>query len=568
MVKWNISKSRQSTHKLFQPSEILDILLKNRGIVNVEETNEYLHPSLQSINASSVGLDQNHLDKAIARIQKAIRSKESIVVYTDYDADGVCGGAILWETLYSLGARVMPYIPSRKTEGYGLSTIGIDAIIKDYHPDLLITVDHGITAAKHVAYAKEKGIETIIIDHHVKPRILPKAYCIVHTSLLTATGITWFFSNYLLSEIQKTKFVTQLENNLDLACIGTVADLIPLVGPNRVIVTFGLQSLNRTRRIGLNALIQDSNLQKGALDTFHVSHVLAPRINAMGRLTHAIDALRLLCTTDESRAKTLAQKLGVTNRDRQSLTGSETILAFEMAEKRLSKLIFIEHKDFTEGVIGLIAGKLSERYYRPAVVLSIGEKYSKASARSISGFNIVELFREVSDLLIDMGGHPMAAGFTVATEHITTLRERLKNLVEEKLSDDLMVRSVTADLELQLCEISRPVYNEIQKMAPFGAGNREPIFVSRGVEITGVTCVGREKNHLKCSISQTDQDKFRNNFEAIGFGMGDRREEFKTGQLFDIAYQITDNSWNGVSRLQLKLLDVKISKTRPIHSSR
>ena len=308
----------------------------------------------------------------------------------------------MWETIHAMGGNVMPYIPHRQEEGYGLSIKGIDSVREQYDPSLIITVDHGITAYKFIEYATLLGIDVVVTDHHVKPDKLPDC-TIVHTTNLCGAGVAWFVAK----ELGKP--------DLALAAIGTIADLVSLTGVNRSIVKFGLQEINKTKRVGLLALMQDAGVTPGELSTYDISHVLAPRLNAMGRLVHAMDALRLLCTHKEDKAIILARTLGLTNKERQQLTTDTTSHAFKGLTSRLQgetlqKLLFISHETYNPGVIGLVAGKLVEEYYRPAVVISHGEEVSKGSARSIRGFNIVEAIKRCSDLLIDVGGHPMAAG--------------------------------------------------------------------------------------------------------------------------------------------------------------
>ena len=340
--------------------DLIENILKNRGLTTKKEIEEFFHPPYPPHLPSFPDLA-----KAIERIKKAINNKESIVVYADYDADGVTAGAIMWETIYKLGGNVMPYIPHRIEEGYGLSLKGIDAVKKEFNPSLIITVDHGITAWEKIAYAKSLGIDVIVTDHHVKPIKLPDCL-IVHTTELSGAGVSWCVAKKLMPD-----------PDLSLAAIGTIADMMPLVGPNRSIVKFGLLAIAKTKRVGLEAL--------------------------MGDAEHALDALRLLCTNNKEKARTLAETLGLKNRERQQLTADTTLHALGLVPKTTKKLIFIAHQSYNQGVIGLVAGKLVEEYYVPAIVVSKGEVYSKASARSIAGFNIVEAIRSASDLLVDVG---------------------------------------------------------------------------------------------------------------------------------------------------------------------
>lgn len=558
MKKWNILNNQKTYNiKHITEDEVIKILLKNRGLTKKKDIEEFLNPDLAQVTAEKLNIKKKELSKAVARIKKAISDKESIVVYTDYDVDGVCAGAIIWETLHKMGAKIMPYVPHRVEEGYGLSEKGIEAVIKLHKPSLIITVDHGVTAAEKVKYLASRGIDTIIIDHHLIPKKVPRAIALVHTTYLCATGVAWFFANVLKGE--KSDETT---SNLDLVALATIADLIPLVGPSRTLVTFGLKELNKTKRIGLLALIDECGLQKGDIGVYEIGHILAPRINAMGRITHAIEALRLLCTRDKDRAKDLAKQLVQTNSDRQIQTSDSILLATEIVKKQLiikenqsEKLIFISEERFTQGVIGLVASRLVDSYYLPAIVISEGKEYSKASARSIAGFNIVEAINKASDLLVDVGGHPMAAGFTIETRNLTKLREKLMSIVAADLPTQLLTRVINIDLLLKLNDITDSLYKTISKLSPFGVGNPEPVFVTEGVSISGARLVGRDKKHLKLFIKQADTTK---TIEAIGFGMGPLYPSLNPSTVINIVYNINEDRWNGNNGLQLKLKDVKI----------
>lgn len=540
--KWKILSEKKE--------DIIQILLSNRGLTTKKDIEQFLHPKhAGELTAKDVGIDPRALKKAVAGIHKAIQDKESIVVYADYDADGISAGAIMWETIHAMGGNVMPYIPHRVEEGYGLSVKGIDAVRQQYDPSLIITVDHGITAHKNVAYAKSLGIDVIVTDHHVKPDKLPDC-TIVHTTKLCGAGVSWFVSKELDNRRD--------EELLALAAIGTIADIVPLTGANRSIVKYGLKQLNQTSRVGLIALMRDAGLTLGELSPYDISHVLAPRLNAMGRLVHAMDALRLLCTHQKDKAMLLARKLGLTNKERQQLTIDTSLHAKNIVAQRsregLPKLLFVTHETYNQGVIGLVAGKLVEEYFRPAIVVSRGEEVSKASARSIPGFNIVEAIKNCSDLLVDVGGHPMAAGFTVETKHLAELQTRLETLAEKKLTDMLLTRVLRIDTELPFARITPAFWEKLREFEPFGFGSPEPIFVSRGVLVDDVRLVGADGKHLKLSIEQSSS-----RLEAIAFGMGAFYPELKSDKPIDIAYTIDMNVWNGNKKLQLKIKNIHFS---------
>ncbi len=553
MKKWQIL-SQNTEHKKLNTDEIIKVLLANRGLKTKKEIEEFLNPPRpETLTAQAVGIKTDQLQKAVKRIKQAITDKESIIVYSDYDADGVCGAAILWETLNSLGAKVMPYIPDRVEEGYGLSQKGIDSVKKEYGATLIITIDHGITAVEKVAYAKKLGIDVIIADHHVFPKKLPQALAIVHTLQLCGTGVAWFLSRHLSSKID------DLTSKLDLAAMATIADMVPLTGANRILVKYGLRELRKTKRLGLEALIKEAQINKEEIGVYEVSHVLAPRINAMGRLEHAMDSLRLLCTRDATRARDLARHLNETNRTRQELM-EQTL---EHAKAKLAvdgvatdKLIFIVHESYQQGVIGLVAGKLVEEFYKPAIVVWRGEVFSKASARSVNGFNIIETIRKAQDLLIDAGGHPMAAGFTVETKNLKILQEKLMGIANRELDEEKLTRVLKIDCELELSNLTQEFYDGLEKFKPYGLGNPEPVFMSRGISVKDARIVGADGKHLKLLITNSH---ISYPIPAVAFGQGQLFARLSPDKPVDIVYVLSLNEWNNHHNLELKIKDIKLT---------
>lgn len=543
MKEWNIlDKSKNN--------DVIKTLLINRGLRTKKEIEEFLNPpNPYALNPILLGVKKDQLIKAVRRIKDAIKKGEQIVVYGDYDVDGICGTAILWETLNSLGAKVLPYIPHRIEEGYGLSITGISNLKpQTSNLKLIITVDNGIVANDAVDFANKNNIDVIITDHHVPGNKPPKAQAIIHTTKLCGAGVAWALAQQL------TTNNLQLTTHLELVALATIADLVPLIGANRTLTKYGLEYLQKTKRTGLLELFKEAGINPQDVDTYQVGHVIAPRLNAAGRITHAMDSLRLLCTKDKNRARELAQKLGRTNKERQLITEEMTLHAkSEVALRQSSgqasnKLIFISHKSYQQGVIGLVAGKLVEEFYRPSIVVAKGEKYSKASARSVSGFNIIEFIRSASELLVDVGGHPMAAGFTVETAKLSMLEEKLSELAEKQVSDENLSRTLRIDCEIDLDNVSQELYKQLKVLEPFGMGNPQSTFVSRKVVIEDMRLVGNESRHLKLRLGI---------FNAIAFGMGERATEFHIGDRVDIVYTIEEDSWNGNEKLQLKIKDIK-----------
>lgn len=539
------------------PKNILDlekILLKNRDIKTKKQIEDFFSPKLSDIVPEGVGIDKEEVKKALGRIKKAVEKKEQIVIFGDYDVDGVCGTAILWETLNSLGAKVLPYIPHRIEEGYGLSERGIKnlgLVIKN--PKLIITVDNGIVANDAVSFANKEGIDVIVTDHHTLGNKKPDALAILHTTKLCGTGVA-----YLLAQEIFNKKKTIIFEHLSLVGLATIADLVPLVGANRTLLKFGLEELHKTRRPGLLALFAEAGIEKGNIGTYEIGHIIAPRLNAMGRLGDAMDSLRLICTHDAKRAKDLASLLGNTNRERQLLTEEKTLHASSfIKENKLNdkKLLFVVHESYEPGIIGLIAGRLTEEFYKPSIVLSKGEKYSKASARSISGFNIIEFIREASDLLVDAGGHPMAAGFTVENEKLELLQEKLEEIAEKLLKRDDFVRNLRIDAKIPSSFINYELLDLLQKFSPFGMANPQPVFVTENVAIEDIKLVGQEGRHARFRFKSQNSSPRIN---GIGFNMGERTKGFHIGDVAQIAYSVEDDTWNGNRRLQLKIRDIKI----------
>lgn len=552
-MRWSILNKLRDTEGKVAEEQIVKMLLENRGLKTETEVSEFLAPKNPAdFTSKDLEIDEKELKKALIRIKQAIAADESIIVYGDYDADGICATAILWETLYGLSKNVLPYIPERVSEGYGLNKESIQKLKADKNKlSLIITVDHGITAADKIDYAKSLGIDVIVCDHHQINKEKPKCEAVIHTEKICAAAIAWYLSKRL-QEAEKSD--QSVKRSLDLVAIATIADLEPLISVNRSFAKYGLLALRKSKRPGLLAIFNEAKITQENIGTYEIGYIVSPRLNAMGRMEHALESLRLVCTANNKQALALAEKLGTKNRARQLLTEETTKHAIENSKlsAQSSKLIFISHKSYNQGIIGLVAGKLVEQYYRPAIVLSVGEVYSKASARSIAGFNIIEAIRAQSDLLVDAGGHPMAAGFTVETTKVAILKQRLLDFAEENIKEEILEKTVKIDLELPLSAISLGFWQEIEKMAPFGLGNPEPVFAST-VVIKGFRTVGGEGKHLKFQLS----DDKKLSFGAIGFNMAYLLEKLKIDQEVEVAYTITLNEWNGEKRLELKLKDLR-----------
>jgi len=544
MKKWHILSKGIGKSKKLGSQEIIEILLANRGIKGENEREEFLNPvSPYKLESGDLGINKAHLLKAIQRIKKAINTGEKIIIYGDYDADGVCATAILWETLYNLKAYVMPFIP-RREEGYGLKVEKIEEFFKA-GVRLIITVDQGIVAVPQIEHAKKLGIDVIVTDHHLPGKKKPRAFAIIHTVKLSGAGISWFLAKNLG------------ECGLDLATIGTVSDLMPLLGANRCLVFHGLPEVRKTERIGLQALYKVAGITPENIGVYEIGFLIGPRLNAAGRLEDPMDSLRLVCTRDRERAKNLAEALNQKNRLRQEMMEQTFIHAKDLwlKEDGKSLLIFVGHESYHEGIIGLAAGKLTEEFSRPAIVVAKGERYSRASARSINGFSIIEAVRACSDILGDHGGHSMAAGFSFETVKFEEIKTRFLKFAQEKLNKESLSPVIKIDLEMDLEHINFSLFNDLRKLEPFGLGNPEPVFLSRNLTLLDARLVGSDGRHLKLRVSSPSS---RLVFEAIGFGMGDFFKELSPGGKIDLVYSLTIDQWNQEKRLQLKVKDLRL----------
>lgn len=555
-IKWEIldkTKNRKSEIKI---DGILNILLANRGLKTKKQREEFFSPqNPEKLNIEELGIDTVMLKKAVKRIRKAKELDEQIIIYGDYDADGICATAILWETLYSLTKKVSPYIPDRFEEGYGINGKSIEKI-KIENPDvkLIITVDNGIVAHEALDKANDLGIDVIVTDHHQKEKRLPKAYAIIHTDKISGAGISWILAREIKIRFRIQDFGFK-NNDLELAAIGTIADQMPLVDANRSFAKYGLEALNKTERSGLLALFEEAAIKKGSLGTYEVNFVIAPRLNAMGRLEHAIESLRLLCTTNHNKARELAFYLGKTNRKRQKIVDEIVLHAHKEAKKRIWKgVILVSHKSYHEGVIGLAASKLVEEFWRPAIVLSEGKKISKASARSISDFNIIESIRKLNELILGGGGHPMAAGFSIETTKIKAFKNKLDKISAPLLTDLVLARRIKVDTEIGFEDINIDLLKELEKFEPAGIGNPTPIFLTKKVNIMDVRTVGVNGKHLKLVL-----EKDGLTYGAIAFNKGEFIKKLKVRSKIDIVYNLISDDWNGKDKLQLKIKDIKIS---------
>ena len=537
---------------------ILQQILFNRGISTDADARTFLRAQP---NANTDPFQLIGMQTAVDRIQFALSHQEPIAIYGDYDVDGVTATALMVEALQKLGADVRGYIPNRFDEGYGLNKDALDSLKAD-GVKLVITVDCGIRSPDEALHAQTIGLDIIISDHHHPDGdSLPPALAVInpkqHGDLypdkdLAGVGIAYKIIEALFS-VQPSTNGFLLTDLLDLVALGTVADLAPLVGENRVLVRRGLRQIRETKRQGLFSLANIADVKIGKITAGNIGFMLGPRLNASGRLESALASLELLTTADFMRAGQLAQQLDVQNRQRQSITRSMQQRAEEIALSQDPEafLLFAAHTEFNPGVVGLAASRLTEVYYRPAVVAAQGPDETRGSCRSIPEFHITDALDQCKDLLVRHGGHAAAAGFTVKNENLPELVARLKSVAKGQLSGKDLRQTLSADMEVSLGEINFEVLKNLSYLEPTGYGNPDAVFVSRDVKVKASRAVGSEGKHLKLTF-EGERGMY---FDAIGFRLGPLQKSLPAR--VDVMYTLEANEWNGRTSLQLNLKDVK-----------
>lgn len=539
-------------------SSLLSKLLANRGLDSESEIHDFLYPDAEKDFHDPFLM--KGMRRAVSRIGNAIEKSERIMIFGDYDVDGVTGSAILMRTLKNLRGNVSYRLPHRIEDGYGLREKFVEEF-KKLDVKLVITVDNGISCAKEVELANKYGIDVIITDHHTVPEKIPPALEILHPKLpncrypfpdLTGAGVALKLAQALLITRAKNPEI-EIRNLLDLACMGTIADLGELRGENRYIVKEGLKVLENTRWPGLSRLKEYAGVS-GKISTHTIGFLLSPRINAAGRISHPSHALRLLLH-DSDQTHLLARNLEKLNRQRQQMMEKLLELAEKMALSQTEEpLIILSHKDFHGGIIGLIAGRLSEKYSRPAIIMEQRENVLVGSCRSRPGINIVELLALSKNLLMHFGGHAAAAGFEIAKENLETFSMELKNNLLKSRKILPQQSSLNIDCELSAGDISAKTVEVVKMFEPFGIGNEMPRFLCRQIKIHAVKTMGKDGKHLKL---QTEQGRFK--MDCIGFGFGKFAPKLKKGSEIDVVCEVEEDAWNGNKKIQLKIVDFDLA---------
>lgn len=547
-------------HRYKDISPILAQILFNRGFENPDDAHRFLYEK----DLSEDPFIMKDMDKAVERISRAIDNNEPMVVYGDFDADGVTATTLMMQVLTALGADVIPYIPHRIDEGYGLNTPALKRLAKT-GKKVVITVDCGIRSVDEVIAGMEAGLDIVITDHHSIGPEIPPAMAVINPqqedcdgdSHLAGVGVAFMLAKALLLHkwrVDRENYpdirVTDL---LDLVAIGTVADIMALnAGLNRRLVVHGLNTINEQRRIGIRALSQVAGLKAGRITAMDIGFGLGPRINAAGRLKSAMLAYKLLSAETDEDAKKYADNLQRLNVLRQELTRTaQATIRDQIEDTDNVSLIFAGDESFQPGIVGLVAGRLVEEYYRPTVVLEIGEEQSRASCRSIPEFNITHALDECADLLVRHGGHAMAAGFTVNNQNISALKQELQKKAQDALDGQDLVRTLQLDLEINIHRLSEGLVEELQVLEPTGHENRPAGFVSRNLRVLECRTVGADDKHLKLKFARAGQSPL----DAIGFGLGEWARQMP--EIVDAAFHLEMNEWNGQRNLQMRLLDIR-----------
>lgn len=550
--KWVVREKPKELPNLPEYPAVVLNLLANRGLDTEDKIKDFLNLDYAKLHDPFLFKD---MQKSCDRIRTAIEGKEKIVIYSDYDADAITALSVMYLALKKLGANTDYYIPDRFTEGYGMNPEAVKKLCDD-GAKVIITVDCGINAAEETFVAQELGVDVIITDHHELVGELPNAFAIINPKnpadkypfpYLTGVGVAFKLVQALF--VGKDGWEKWL---LDLVAIGTVADLQSLTDENRILVSFGLKVLAKTKWPGLRALINLAQIGNKVLDTYVLGFIIAPRINAAGRIKHADIAFKLLICEDEQEAEKLAMELNQLNTHRQQLTAQILSEAKEQIQLIADKKVLVASgSNWPKGVVGLVAGKLVEEYGRPVLVMDRGEILATGSARSIHNFDIVAALTHAKDLLTKYGGHTQAAGFTLITENIPALHQKLLEYAET-LSEDSLGPVLEIDSELESVDLSFDNYDLIAKFAPFGIGNPKPKLMSRNFEILNMRFVGAANQHLKLQVRLHDIV-----LDAIGFNQSFWSNSLKLGDKVDMVYELDCNEWNGHRDLQLKILDIK-----------
>ncbi len=533
-------------------------ILVQRGIDDFDTAKKYFRPSLDDLHDPFLMRD---MEKALTRINLAMERQEHILIYGDYDVDGTTSVALVYGFLRNFYPNIDFYIPDRYKEGYGISQAGIEWAEENGY-SLVISLDCGIKAIEMTDYANGKGIDLIICDHHLPGETVPNAYAILDPKMkdcpypfkeLSGCGVGFKLIQGFCEKLGYDPDL--LYDYLDLVAVSIAADIVPIVDENRILAHFGLKKLNENPRLGLKALIKLSGI-RNQINISNVVFGIGPRINASGRIDHAKTAVELLLASEERAIEILAKSLDVKNLQRRDFDTSITLEAMEMIERqngshRKSTVLFKE--DWHKGVIGIVASRCIDKYYRPTIILTESNGKATGSARSVDGFDIHAAISECSDLLEQFGGHMYAAGLTMSIDKVEAFKERFEQVVSESISDEQLVPLIEIDCVIDFKDINYKFYNILEQMAPFGPGNMQPTFVTHQLHVSERPRILKDE-HLKFLVKQNEEDKA---MEVIGFGQAKYYDLVASGMRFSMAYHLEENIYMGNKTLQLRVKDLR-----------
>ena len=540
----------QTKHNI---NKLLAIILVNRGIIDENQIEKFLKPKRSDFYNP---YEMPDMETAVKRIVKAIENKEKTIIYGDYDVDGITSVTVLKSFLEERGLEVAEYIPNRLEEGYGLNKNAVEEISKQGYT-LMITVDCGISAIEEIKYANQLGIETIITDHHEPGNELPKAIAVVDAKRkdnkypfrnLAGVGVVFKLIQAIGMELELDE--KEYLKYLDIVCIGTISDIVPLIDENRVIVKLGLKLVEQTKNLGLRAILQVSGYNK--IDSSTISFGVAPRINACGRMGHQEEALKLFLSKELNEVNELTQKLNEYNRLRQETEKSIYTDAVEQIEKNgLAKndTIVIMGKNWHHGVIGIVSSKITELYFKPSILLCEEDECGKGSGRSIPGFDLYEALSQCNDQIDRFGGHSMAVGISVKKDKFEEFKQKLEQIAREKNIEEI-VPILKIDAQISLDEISKDMVESLKELEPFGEENKTPLFVFKNLKIDSIRALSEGK-HLKLTLKDN-----KNIVNAIGFNLGELSNEYRIGDKVDVVGNLEINSFNGVDNIQINIKDI------------
>ncbi|MCA1965186.1 MAG: single-stranded-DNA-specific exonuclease RecJ [Flavobacterium sp.] len=564
-MRWN-PKSKPNPEKVqaiqsaLQVDETIATLLVQRGIETFEQAKTFFRPTLADLHNPYLMKDMN---KAVARIEKAIANNENILVFGDYDVDGTTAVSLVSSYLRSFYPNVTTYIPDRYAEGYGISYMGID-YAEDNDISLIIALDCGIKSIDHVYYAKAKNIDFIICDHHRPGDILPDAVAVLDPKRedcsypydeLCGCGVGFKLIQALAENRNQT--IEDLVEYLDLVATAIAADIVPINGENRVLAKFGLEVINSNPRPGIKALIQ--NVKKKVLTITDVVFIVAPRINAAGRIKHGNEAVALLTEYDLDQAEQFASEIEQHNSDRKELDKQitkEALLQIEENNEQVRFSTVVYQENWHKGVIGIVASRLVENYYRPTIVFTKSGEKLAASARSVKDFDIYNALEACAEHLEQFGGHMYAAGMTLLEENYENFKNAFEKVVQETIHPDLLTPEISYDAEIELSEINRKLMRLLKQFEPFGPENMTPLFLAKGLTDSGYAkTLGSDNEHLKVFVKQGNSESFG----AIGFGLGNKLDLVANKNKFDAIFSLEENEWKDTVTLQLQLRDINTS---------